>query len=169
LTTKRTKVKRVNRVRGTLTPEQQAKADKAKDTRLRKIFNTCNEEYQKVLEFQEFACGVTGQRTPSLYLDHNHATGQLRGLLSFKINKGLGLFDDNPAYLRAAADYLENPPYLLAIGEPIFGVMGRVTNKSKTKKGKNNRFYGPDGTDKPQPRAALIKTKTTSTRKKKAE
>jgi hypothetical protein len=169
LTTKRSKtkeakpkrIKRVKRIPGTLTPAEQLKADKAKDARLRLIFNTCNEEYQKVLEFQNYACGVTGKQTPSLYLDHSHATGQLRGLLSYKINKGLGFFDDNPDYLRAAANYLENPPYTLVVGEDVYGVMGKVTAKPKDKKGKSKRFYGPDKTEKPQYRAALDKTKDT--------
>ena len=147
---KKPRVKRVPRV---LSPKEQAKADKAKDARLRLIFNTCSEEYEKVLEFQNNVCGVTKKPASTLYLDHDHADGKLRGLLSYKINKGLALFDDNPDYLRAAADYLEHPPFTLVTGENIYGVMGRVTKKAK------NRRYGPDGTKEPQPRAALMKSK----------
>lgn len=39
--------------------------------------------------------------------DHNHETGVVRGVLHSKINLAIGLFGDDPAALRAAADYLE--------------------------------------------------------------
>lgn len=42
-----------------------------------------------------------------MYADHDHVTGCFRGWLCVACNTGLGYFQDNPASLRAAADYLE--------------------------------------------------------------
>jgi hypothetical protein len=41
------------------------------------------------------------------HMDHDHETLKLRGLLCSKCNLGLGHFEDNPAYLIAAAEYIK--------------------------------------------------------------
>lgn len=42
-----------------------------------------------------------------LVLDHDHKTGKVRGLLCPSCNKALGLFKDNPEWLRNAQQYLK--------------------------------------------------------------
>jgi len=39
--------------------------------------------------------------------DHDHQIGQMRGVVCSRCNLGLGLFDDDPSRLGAAAVYLE--------------------------------------------------------------
>jgi hypothetical protein len=42
-----------------------------------------------------------------LSVDHNHATGEIRGLLCQACNHAIGKFKDKPELCRKAADYLE--------------------------------------------------------------
>lgn len=138
----------------TKSSKSQSAKDKAQDARRRAIYNISSEEYEAVLAYQNGRCAITGRlpATLSLAIDHDHRTGLIRGLLGNQANKGLALFQDNPEWLRRAADYLENPPVTTVIGEPVYGVQGRVTKKAK------NRKYGPDGTKTPQPRTFKLST-----------
>ena len=40
-------------------------------------------------------------------MDHDHNTMEIRGLLCFQCNRGIGGLQDNPALCRVAAEYLE--------------------------------------------------------------
>ena len=72
------------------------------------------DDYNKMLLSQHGVCAISGQ-SPSqegynrrrLAVDHNHVTGDVRQLLHIDINTALGLFQDNPEWLRRAADYVE--------------------------------------------------------------
>ena len=47
------------------------------------------------------------------------------------VNRGLAFFNDDPVLLRKAAEYLENPPAVLALGKKVFGLIGKATSKKK--------------------------------------
>jgi hypothetical protein len=51
-------------------------------------------------------CALCGTHD-DLCIDHNHANGKARAALCRKCNSILGLAEDSPVRLRAAADYLE--------------------------------------------------------------
>ena len=67
------------------------------------------EKERKFIE-QDGLCAICGRPESmdrSIATDHCHETGLNRGLLCGNCNNGLGRFDDDPARLRAAADYIE--------------------------------------------------------------
>lgn len=71
--------------------------------------------YASMLEGQGGACAICRNletkkrngRTVLLAVDHDHATGEVRGLLCHKCNSGLGAFRDNRALVALALAYLE--------------------------------------------------------------
>ncbi len=67
---------------------------------------TTPEDYRKVWEAQEGLCAIC-ERRPIEHIDHDHATGEFRGLLCPQCNTGLGKLGDSVAGLRKALAYLE--------------------------------------------------------------
>jgi hypothetical protein len=70
------------------------------------------EEFDVMLAAQEGKCRVCGTDKPMgqgqvFQVDHDHVDGHTRGLLCTKCNCGIGMFDDNPDLLIAAAMYIE--------------------------------------------------------------
>jgi protein-arginine kinase activator protein McsA len=76
----------------------------------RAIINLSNDEYQELLERQNYSCAICGihkdELKIKLYVDHSYATHQVRGLLCHKCNSGLAFFSDSPTTLAMAIEYL---------------------------------------------------------------
>lgn len=73
------------------------------------------EEYLSMLAKQENRCQIcTREFGEDLipHIDHDHDSGWVRGILCQKCNQGLGVFDENPDCLEAAARYVvkNSPP-----------------------------------------------------------
>ena len=67
------------------------------------------ERYLEMVEEQENVCAICGRTTETrLYVDHDHETGKVRGLLCQACNCGLGMFRDDFNLLKTAMEYLIN-------------------------------------------------------------
>jgi hypothetical protein len=69
-------------------------------------------DWQAMLTVQHNLCAVCGEpegkgRMETFALDHDHKTGQIRGILHRRCNVALGLMQDDSELLRRAARYLE--------------------------------------------------------------
>jgi hypothetical protein len=77
--------------------------------------------YEAMLTSQGGVCAICG-RPPSekrrLAVDHDHATGAVRGLLCVPCNQALGRFQDSPDVLAAAAMYVLRYENVLEIARP---------------------------------------------------
>ncbi|HEU5003431.1 MAG TPA: endonuclease domain-containing protein [Actinomycetota bacterium] len=68
-----------------------------------------NAEVAERVRRQGGVCAICGAPDPD-HVDHNHATGALRGILCFSCNRGLGKANDDRDVLREAIAYLRRDP-----------------------------------------------------------
>ena len=81
-----------------------------RDGYYRRTFGITADEVDALLAAQEGRCAICGgapRRVDGWHVDHDHDTGVIRGILCSRCNHAIGLLDEDPARLRAAADYLE--------------------------------------------------------------
>ncbi len=83
---------------------------------LKRYYDLSLEEYARMLHSQNYVCAICEQpevrlgadgKPVALHIDHDHASGKVRALLCYRCNSALGSMGDDPARLRAAADYIE--------------------------------------------------------------
>lgn len=87
---------------------REATIDAAWERELWKKYKLHRHEYMAMFEAQGGVCHICKCVSPTrLLVDHCHATGHIRGLLCARCNWGLGMYEDDPMRLRAAAEYLE--------------------------------------------------------------
>jgi len=113
-----------------------------RDARLKRLYGLNPGEYEEILAYQDGVCFIC-KRPPkegkNLHVDHNHKSGQTRGLLCWQDNSALGKFKDDESKLWYAYEYIRKPPATFALGREVFGRVGRVTNKRKRKKRKSKK------------------------------
>lgn len=77
-----------------------------------RVYGISFENYEKLVADQVGVCAICGlppegnTRTNTLYVDHNHDSNKVRGLLCLTCNTGLGMFRDSPELLNKAKEYL---------------------------------------------------------------
>lgn len=90
---------------------------KAHESRTERVYGLPAEEYDRLLEFQEGRCAICGNKPSGktrLAVDHDHQTGEVRGLLCAGergCNRALGILHDNLEVVSRARTYLTMTPY----------------------------------------------------------
>ena len=66
------------------------------------------EDYDRMLEEQDGGCHICGKKPEgrALDIDHDHATGKVRGLLCSNHNRALGLLGDDISLMLKSVEYL---------------------------------------------------------------
>lgn len=95
-----------------MTPEEEKERTRARNLKAR--FGITIEDYDAMFVAQGGRCGIC-DRPPRperrLAVDHDHSTGDIRGLLCTPCNRELRYFDGHPDYLERAIGYLTKEPY----------------------------------------------------------
>lgn len=91
-----------------------ARKERAHDLMVQRTYGLPPGGYAKLLAFQGgkcFICRRATGRTKRLAVDHDHKTGEVRGILCGPCNQLLGHVRNDPDVLIVAAQYLVNPPF----------------------------------------------------------
>lgn len=93
-------------------PESKDRKSLRNRLRTLKTFGLSIEDEEALIKLQNNKCAICGGERDRKWfdIDHDHETGQVRGLLCSKCNKGIGLLGDCIEGLERALNYLKNPP-----------------------------------------------------------
>lgn len=117
-----------------MTPAQ----ERVRAKRLADYFRLTPEEWQRISDHQGHVCFFCGE-VPSvgrLNTDHDHSTGLIRGLLCRRCNRVFGKIENGrftDDMLRRVIMFRQNPPATVALGEPRYGLPGRIGTKKQKK------------------------------------
>lgn len=85
-------------------------SEQIKDSHLKSDYGITIEDYNKLFVAQEGKCLICRRHQSDLKrklnVDHDHATGKVRGLLCNNCNSGLGHFKDDQKVMLLAIEYL---------------------------------------------------------------
>ncbi len=80
---------------------------------LKRKYGITLEQWEELFTAQGQRCAICQRdhpgRTSGWALDHNHDTGEIRGILCHRCNVALGFVEENPAVLFALEMYLRAP------------------------------------------------------------
>ena len=87
--------------------------------RLQQRYGIDTAGYEALLEAQNGACAICGDGECSdgrkLHVDHDHDTGEIRGLLCYRCNAGIGLLRDDVTLVKKAVEYLNRSDTIVSI------------------------------------------------------
>ncbi|UQU68122.1 endonuclease VII domain-containing protein [Couchioplanes caeruleus] len=89
----------------------------SREYHLRRRYGIGQLEFDGLLAAQGGVCAICGVDDPQ-HLDHDHRTGEVRGILCFNCNGGLGQFRDDPVLLADAIAYLKGTTWQRVLIHP---------------------------------------------------
>lgn len=94
-----------------------------RDQHLKRTFGFSLVEYELMLVDQGGGCAICGKQpvASALHVDHDHESGEIRGLLCVGCNNALGQFRDDVALLARASNYLERDLETFAVVDELIG------------------------------------------------
>ena len=108
----RHKAKYMRKLRAAWSAERyEVEAQYQREYMLQKNYGIGVDERDARLAAQAGRCAICRTDEPNghgWHVDHDHATGSVRGILCHGCNTGGGLYKEDPAVLRVAADYFES-------------------------------------------------------------
>lgn len=114
---------------------------KERDRYLRTRYGITLQEYEKQLSKQGGCCYICrgGTSKRNFAVDHDHKTGEPRGLLCGTCNNVLGKFRDDPTRFRRAATYLTTIPFRKVLGERDWSGYADENNIKKPRRRSSSR------------------------------
>lgn len=85
--------------------------ERTRDLYLRRQFGITLGQYRDLEAQQGGGCAICGEKCKSgrdLAVDHDHATGAIRGLLCMNCNRAIGWFQEDPELMEKAAQYVRD-------------------------------------------------------------
>ena len=84
-----------------------------RNSELKRRYGITVVQYDSILSLQKHSCAIclTPQQAEerAYPVDHDHVTGEVRGILCHGCNLGLGHFNDNPVVINNAKEYIAMP------------------------------------------------------------
>jgi hypothetical protein len=77
-----------------------------RNNHLKRRYGLTEAQVAERIEAQSGLCAICRAK-PAEHVDHCHLTGDVRGILCFTCNVGLGSFGDSDHLMRLAADYVQ--------------------------------------------------------------
>lgn len=109
-------IHRDSRSRGGISVRSKCKSCDAARKRnggLKRLYGITPKQYEELFEKQKGLCAIcesdhanNSRTNGKLFVDHDHTTGEIRGLLCSSCNHALGLMKDNVGLLSRAISYL---------------------------------------------------------------
>jgi hypothetical protein len=89
------------------------------DKRLERVYGITPDQYDALYAAQGGRCAICRTATGKarrLAVEHNHGTGEVRGLACGPCNILIGKLGDDPVAFELIADYLRRPPARAVLG-----------------------------------------------------